>query len=332
VTRFVLGRVLAAIGVLIVLVVAVFSLQRVSDADPVRADLGPSATEEVVAAQRAELGYDDPIPTQVVRYLGQVMQGDLGESIRTDQPVSDDLRRALPATLELIAFAMSVAVLGGVALGVLTTKVGRRTGSVRGSMTAMNAVPPFLIAIVGVLVFSRTLGWLPISGRTQFLDAPTEPTGFMTIDGLLAGRLDVAWDAVMHMIVPAVALSIAPMVAIARVLRMSLLSVQDSDYVRTARSKGIGSRRVLVRHSLRNAAGPALSLTGLLLAGMFAGAVVVEQIVAWPGVGAYLLRSIQSSDYPSIAGVTIVIGLAFVLVNAAVEVVQRLMDPRMSAS
>lgn len=331
-TRFVLGRLLAAIGVLAVLVVAVFSLQRVSDADPVRADLGPTATEELVAAKRAELGFDDPIPAQVVRYLGQVVQGDLGESIRTDQPVSADLRRALPASLELIAFAMSIAIVGGVLLGVATARVGRRSSTVRGSMTAMNAVPPFLLAIVGVLVFSRTLGWLPTSGRSSFLDAPTQPTGFLTVDGILSGRPDVTWDAVLHLLVPAVALAIAPMVAIARVLRMSLLGVQEQDYVRTARSKGIGERRVLLRHSLRNSAGPALSLCGLLLAGMLAGAVVVEQIVAWPGIGAYLLRSIQSSDYPSIAGVTIVIGVVFVVVNAMVEVALRLLDPRMTSA
>ena len=175
------------------------------------------------------------------------------------------------------------------------------------------------------------LGALPASGRTKFLDAPTGPTGLLTLDSVLAGRLDVTLDAIHHLILPAVCAAVVPAVAIARVLRGSLVTTLRSDYVRTARSKGLKERTVVRRHALRNAAGPTLSLIGLLIASLFAGTLIVEQMVAWPGLGAYLLRSISSSDFPAISGIVIMLGIIYVSVNLIVELVQSMLDPRIRA-
>ena len=192
----------------------------------------------------------------------------------------------------------------------------------------LSSAPGFLLALLGILVFYRRLGMLPASGRTSFIDAPTGPTGFLTFDSLIAGRFDVFADALNHLILPATAAAIVPAAAIARVLRSSLLTTMGTDQIRTARAEGLSEGQVTRRHALRNSAGPALSLTGLLVASLFAGTLIVEQIVAWPGLGAYLLRSIDSKDFPAIAGVTLVVGAIYVTLNAVVEIIQSALDPR----
>jgi peptide/nickel transport system permease protein len=325
---YALKRIGAAVVVLLLLTVTVFALQRTSKADPIRAKLGAGATDEQVALERARRGWDDPLPTQLVRYVGDVATGDFGESVRTSRPVNDDLRAFLPASIELIAAIMLVASVLGVALGIFTSRPGSRAGLVRVVMLFLSSIPGFLLTLLGILYLYRQIGLLPASGRSSFSDAPTGPTGFLTIDGLLEGRLDVTVDALHHLILPAVAASIVPAVAIARVLRSSLISTMASDQVRTARAKGLTERQVLLHHGLRNSAGPTLSLVGLIVASLFAGTLIVEQIMAWPGLGAYMLRSIASTDYPAIAGVTLVLGTIYVTLNTAVEIAQSAIDPR----
>jgi peptide/nickel transport system permease protein len=178
------------------------------------------------------------------------------------------------------------------------------------------------------LLFYRKLGWLPATGRTSFRNAPTGPTNFLLIDSLVALRFDVFLDALKHLILPSLCIAIGPAVAIGRVFRGSIVDTMGTDHVRTARSLGLSERRVMRKHAIRNSIGPALSMTGLQVGLMFAGVVVVEQIVAWPGIGLYTVQSIPRLDFPAIAGVTLVLGALFVIVNTIVDIAQTVADPR----
>ncbi|MFN3220124.1 MAG: ABC transporter permease [Acidimicrobiales bacterium] len=327
-----IGFIVRRLGLMLVLLVvlagSVFVLQRYTPADPVRVKLGPNAPAEVVEAERARLGYDDPVPVQFGRYLGDLATGDLGDSLRTRRPVTEDIAAFLPATIELVLGIVLVSAIGGIALALATTGDSRRAAVLRFSMTGAAAAPAFLLVLVALLLFYRNLGWVPNSGRTSYLDAPDGPTGLLTVDSLVAGRVDVFVDALHHLVLPVLAGAIASTVAVARVLRSGLIEVMRADHIRTARAKGLEERRVLVRHALRNACGPALSLAGLLVASMFAGTLVIEQLVAWPGLGAYTVRSIDATDFPAIAGVTLVLGAIVIMVNTTIEILQSVADPR----
>jgi len=325
----VVKRIGSALVVLLALVAVVFALQQTSNADPVRAKLGIAATPELIESTRAQLGMDKPLPQRFVTYLGNAAQGDFGDSIRTNRPVADDLRVFLPASIELVAVIMMIAVVFGLVLGIVTARPTASAGLVRAVTLVSSSVPGFLLAIIGILLLYRQWGILPASGRSSFIDAPTGPTGLLTVDGLIAGRSDVTADALFHLILPACAAALVPAAAIARVFRSSLIDTMATDQIRTARAKGMGERQVVRRHALRNSAGPSLSLIGLLVSSLFAGTLIVEQIVAWPGLGAYLLRSVSAKDYPAITGITLVVGAIFIVMNALVEIVQVRLDPRL---
>jgi peptide/nickel transport system permease protein len=327
--RFVLGRLSSMVVVLLVLAFIVLCLQRYTPADPVRVKIGANASKEVVARERARLGYDDPLPVQYVNYVKDLVRGDLQDSLRTRRPVATDLGKFLPATAELAGFALVAAVLLGGLLGLASAARVRGSGVLRVVMVAGASAPVFLLALLGLLLFYRRLGWLPATGRTSYRDAPTTPTGFLLVDSLLHGRLDVWFDAFKHLLLPGLCVAIGPAVAIGRVLRGSVLGALDADYVRTARAKGLRDRTVLLRHTLRNSIGPALSMTGLQVGLMFAGVVVVESIFAWPGLGLYTIQSIPRLDFPAIAGVTLLLGAGYVIINAIVDILQVVADPRL---
>jgi peptide/nickel transport system permease protein len=325
-------RLAAAVAVLLVLIAVVFSLQQVSPVDPARLIVGDKASEAVVAQARHKLGLDDPLPVQYVRYVGKVTQGDLGKSAVTRRPVSTDLTTFVPATLELVLTAFALAVVLGLLLGIATAAQWRGAGVLRLLMVGGSSLPVFLTGAVGIILFYRHLHWLPATGRTSILDAPTGPTGFLTIDGLLAGRLDVVWDAWQHLILPATCLAMAPAVAIGRVLRSSLVAALRSEYVRTARAKGLSELRVVARHALRNSAGPVLAISGLQIAALFGAELVVEVMFAWPGMGLYTAQAVNKDDFTTIAGITLVLGALYVLANAIVDLLQAAADPRISTT
>jgi peptide/nickel transport system permease protein len=242
--------------------------------------------------------------------------------------VAQDLRAFVPTTLELAAFGVLLALLEALALALLATTRWKVAGLVRFLMISGASSPVFLLAVFGILVFFGKLGILPPAGQTSFFDAPAGPTGFMLIDSLIAGRFDVFTDALQHIVLPAVCISIGPAVAIGRVLRSSLVATLQSDYILTARAKGLSELTILLRHALRNSVGPALSMMGLQLGLMFAGVVVIEDIFAWPGIGYYTALSIPAGDFPAIIGVTLVVGVGYVVINAMVDLLQALADPR----
>jgi peptide/nickel transport system permease protein len=329
---FIVKRLAAAVGVMLVLVAVIFLLQQVSPADPVHAMLGANASPQAIEAKRHELGYDRPLPQQYVSYVTGMLRGDLQMSLRTRRPVTTDLAAFLPATIELAFYGVVMAVILGGALGLLSAGRYRGAGALRFTMVAFASAPVFLLALLGILLFYRRLGWLPATGRTDYANQVTGPTGLLTLDALIAWRWDVFGDAFKHLLMPAFCVAIGPAVAIGRVLRSSLATTMQTDYVRTARAKGLRERTVLFRHAVRNSIGPALSMTGLQVGLMFAGVVVIESIFAWPGIGFYTVQSIPRTDFPAIAGVTLVLGVGYVVVNTLVEIGQAAADPRLKLS
>jgi peptide/nickel transport system permease protein len=321
-------RIVAVVPVLLVLAGVVFLLQQVSPVDPARAVVGEKASREVVERAREEMGLNDPAPVQYVRYLGNVVQGDLGDSAVTRRPVSTDLGTYVPATVELIVVAFTMALLLGTLLGVVTAQGWRGAGVLRLVMIGGSSVPIFLIGLLGVILFYRNLGWLPATGRTAIRDAPDGPTGSLLLDGVLNARFDVVSDAWLHLILPATCLTLGPAVAIGRVLRSSLQHTLRSDYVRTARSKGLGERAVVLRHGLRNSIGPVLSMGGVQIAAMFSGVILIEVIFAWPGIGLYTSQAIAKGDFTTVAGVTLTLGVLYVVANLLVDLLQAAADPR----
>lgn len=330
--RFAVGRLLALLGLMAALVVVVFLLQGISGIDVARAQLGPTASEDLVETRRQELGYDDPVLTRLVRYGSDVLSGDFGTSTRTGSPVRDDIAESLPASIELIGAIMVVAVAAALALAIVSVGHGRAGHAARIAVSVGASAPAFLVALLALVIFYRNLRWFPATGRTSLDSAPVGPTGLLTVDSLLSGNLQAFFDAVWHLVLPATAAALAPACVIARILRGSLIVELDKDYVDVARMKGLSHRQVLVRHCLGNAAGPALSMSGLIVAGLFAGSLIVEQLVAWPGLGNYAYRSIQASDFTAIAGITLTIGAIYLLVNTTVELIQRHIDPRIGSA
>lgn len=320
----------STVVVLLVLVAVVFVLQQVSPVDPARAFVGDRASAEVVERARHDLGLDRPLPVQYVDYVGKAATGDFGQSAVTRRPVSSDIAVFLPATAELVICGFVLAVLLGLLLGVATALRWPGSGALRLLLIGGSSVPIFLAALLGILLFFKEFGILPARGRSSYSDAPTGPTGFLLIDSLLTGRPRVFMDAVEHLILPVVCLSMVPAIAIGRALRSSLQHTLRSDFVRTARAKGMTELRILVKHALRNSVNSTLSIAGMQVAAMFGADILLELIFAWPGIGLYTAQAIKVSDYTSIAGITVTLGAIYVLTNFLVDVGQALADPRTS--
>jgi peptide/nickel transport system permease protein len=326
-TRFILRRLASAVVLILVLSAVIFLLQAVSTGDPVKAYLGANASPAAVAAERQALGLNDPLPVRYVNFIVNLVQGNLGISFRTHRPVLTDLQTFLPATIELVTWSFIIAVILGGIFAVSGALRWRGSAVIRGPLLVLATAPPFLLALGGIVLFYSQLGILPAAGRGP---SETGPTGFLLIDTLAAGDPAGFASAAQHLLLPAVVLAIAPAIAIGRILRSSLESTLDADYVRTAESKGLTPFHVLRQHVVRNSIGPGLSMAGLQLGFMFAGVVVVEQIFSWPGIGNYLAASIPTSDFPAIAGVTLVLGTIYIVANALVDVLQAVADPRLN--
>lgn len=328
--NFVLKRLASAVVIVIVLTAVLFLLEHVSKVNPVHAMLGAGASQSAIKAETHKLGLDRPVTAQYFSYLDGIIHGNLGTSYRTRRPVVSDLATYLPATAELTLYSLILALFLGTILGVMSAGRRKGAGILRMVMITGSSTPPFLLALVGILFLYGHFNLLPASGRLGISNPPTGPTGLFTIDGLLNGQLGVTIDAFKYLLLPAFAVSLGPAVSIGRVLRSSLISSMESDFVRTARAKGLKESKVILRHALRNSVGPALSMTGLQAGLMFAGVVVIEDVFAWPGIGYYTAQSIPTGDFPAVAGVTLVLSVGYVVINAVVDILQALADPRIS--
>jgi peptide/nickel transport system permease protein len=318
----------AAVVIVVALAAVMFILQKLSPVDPVHAMLGPTASPAAIAHEEHVLGLDRPVIAQFGSYLNGLLHGNLGMSYRTRRPVSIDLGSFVPATAELSLYGLAFALILAVILAIGSTLRWPGATVFRLLLMAGASTPAFLLAIAGILLFYSKLGWLPATGRTSYVNPPAGPTGLLTLDGLLHGEPAVTLDALRHLVMPALAIAVVPAVSVGRVLRSSMLSGLQSDYVRTARAKGLSERTVVLRHVLRNCLSAALSMTGLQVGLMFSGVLVIEQIFAWPGIGQYMAESIPAADFPAISGVTLLLGVGYVAVNTIVDILQAVADPR----
>jgi peptide/nickel transport system permease protein len=328
--KFVAKRLVSMVVILLVLSFIVFLLQKLSHVNPAHAYLGANASQAQVKQENHILGYDRPLIDQYFHYVSGVFHGNLEKSLRTRHPVSTDIITFLPATVELAVTGLVLAVLFGAIFGIVSAARFRGAGAFRVLLMSFASAPAFLLALLGILLLSGNLHWLPGTGDTGYTNAPTGPTGMIVIDGLVHGQPAVAWDGIRHLILPAFVVALGPAVSIGRVLRGSLEASMGSDFARTARAKGLKERTVVMRHALRNSLSAALSMTGLQVGLMFAGVVVVESIFAWPGIGLYVDQSIPQADFPAIAGVTLVLGVGYVIINAVVDILQAVVDPRVT--
>jgi peptide/nickel transport system permease protein len=312
VSRFLVRRLLLLVPVLMGVSVIVFLVLHLAPGDPVEIMLGSQATQADRMRLRAELGLDDPLHVQYVRWLGQVVQGDLGRSLWMRRPVLGEVLVRLKATLILTGTALVLSSAGGVALGILSAT---RPNSLLDRASAVASLfgasmPVFWLGIVLMVIFSLTLGWLPASG----MYAPY-------------GGGDLA-DLLRHLVLPALTLAAASVTIVARLTRSAMLDVLGQDYIRTARAKGLVERRVVVRHALENALVPIVTVIGVQAGYLLGGAVLTETVFAWPGVGTLMVQGILARDIPLVQGCVLVVALTFVLVNLSVDLLYVWLDPR----
>jgi len=303
-------------------------------ADPVTANLGQKAMSDpqIVAAFRAEWGLDQPKSVQYLVYLRNLLSGNLGNSIRSRRPVLDDLKAYLPATIELATTATFLGVALGLILGIISAVLRNSLFDFASRFFSLIGIsaPVFWLALVFLLIFYARLHWLPGPGRLDAtLTPPPAVTGFLTIDSILAGDWRVLGNALSHLVLPSIVLASYSMGLITRITRASMLETLNQDYIRTARSKGLHERTVLLRHAFSNALIPVITVIGLSYGSLLSGAVLTETIFAWPGIGRYAYRASSTLDFPAIMGVSLLIAFIFTVINLAVDVLYHFADPRL---
>ena len=332
--RYVIGRLGQLVLVLIGVSVVVFFTMHVLPGDVATLLLGERATAAQLESLRHQLGLDQPVWVQYADFAIEAVRGDLGTSLRSNHTALADVWLAFPVTLQLALSALLLATVIGVPIGVVA---GTRPGSMLDN-TLMTAtlfgvsMPIFWLGLMLLLVFGAGLGWLPIGGLMPVgLDAP-RITGMTVIDSLIAGRADLIAASLRYLVLPAVTLATIPLAMIARITRSEMLATATLDHVRTARAKGMTERRVILRHILRNALIPIVTVIGLQLGLLLSGAVLTETIFSLPGLGRLMVDSILSRDYPVVQAGALFIALVFVLVNLLVDLSYGLLDPRIRRS
>ncbi|HEX4930093.1 MAG TPA: ABC transporter permease [Gaiellaceae bacterium] len=332
--RFVVRRLLLLVPILVGLSILVFLWIRALPGGPAQALLGERATDAQIQQINREYGLDKPIHVQYWRYVQTVGRLDFGTSVTTRRDVTEELRQKFPATVELAMAAMLFSVIFGIPLGFFAAK--RYGGlfdnlSLVGSLLGVS-IPIFFLGIILKYIFAIQLGLLPTVGRIDVLIDLEHPTGFYLLDALIAGDLHAFFDVCKHLVLPAIALGSIPLSIIARITRAAVLDVQNEDYVRTARAKGMSPNIVDRRHVLRNALLPIVTVIGLQVGFLLAGAVLTETVFAWPGIGTWLVDAIESRNYPVLQGGILFVALVFVLVNLIVDVSYAFLNPRIRLS
>jgi peptide/nickel transport system permease protein len=330
--RFVLRRILLAVLVLWGVASIVFVLTRTLPGDPVALWVGPKPSNAQLVQARHELGLDRPLPVQYVSYLREVAKGNLGFSLWTKRPVTEELGRRFSATFELVTLSMFATLVLGLWLGVLCAKKpdGALDRIVRLVALGGAAFPLFLFAMLLQMFFYGKLGWLPLQGR-QGPEAVhhTTITGMKLVDLVLARDFGGWADAAKHIAMPALALTFALLAIVTRIVRSTMLEVLNADYIRTARAYGIGERTINYRFALKNTLITLLTVIGLTYGYALGGSFIVELIFDWPGLGGYAVSAIENNDYPSVMGVTMVYATTFVALNLVIDLLYHVIDPRL---
>lgn len=322
------GLILVVAGVCVI----TFIISHLIPGDPARLLAGDRASDEIVRHIRQQLGLDLPLWQQFARYVDALLHGDLGTSIRTGRPVLEDLKTFFPATLELAFCALLIALLVGIPLGVLSAVYRNRWTDHLVRLMALTGIstPAFWLGLGVIVLFYGKLDWLPGSGRLDdWFDPPTRVSGFYLLDSLLEGNIDVFFNALQHLILPAATLAFVHLGIVARQIRSAMLEQLNEDYIRTALASGLPKFTIVVRYALPNALIPSITVLGLALGDLLYGAVLTETVFAWPGMGAYVVSSIQALDFPAVMGFAIVVSFAYVLVNLVVDLLYLWIDPRM---
>jgi peptide/nickel transport system permease protein len=333
--RYALRRIVLLIPVLVGLSMLVFAIARLLPGDPARLAAGPNATPAEIAEVVRTFGLDKPLPEQYWNYATGLLRGDWGRSIYTRRPVLQDLEVYLPATLELVTAALALAVVLGVPAGVLAAVYRNRWPDVLSRTVSIGAIsmPRFFLALLLQLAFAMWLGWLPLGGRFPLTeDPPPFVTGFLTIDGLLAGDPHATWVALQYLALPALAMCLSPLATITRMMRASTIDALRQDYVLTERAQGLRPHVILFKYVMRNAISATLTVIGLYIGWLLGGTVLVETMFDWPGIGLYATSSILVQDFMPVIGVTLVICVVFVVSNLAVDLLYGVFNPRVRAA
>jgi peptide/nickel transport system permease protein len=331
--RLIVRRLIFLVFVLFGLSLITFGLSHIIPGDPARLMAGPRAGKSAVEKIREQYGLNDPLPAQYVTYVRNLTRGNFGTSFTTRRPVSDDLKRYLPATVELgaIAFVMSTVI--GIPLGILSSVRRDRLPDHIARFISISglALPVFWLAIMAQFVFFGRLGWLPDGARIPIgTDPPPTVTGLYTIDSLVAGDWELFRLSLVHLIMPATVLAYGSLAVVTRMVRGGMLEVLNQDYIRTARAKGIAPQAVIFGHAVKNAMLPTVTSLGLQIGLLLSGAFLVEIVFSWPGIGRYAVEAIQRLDYNATMATTLIIALIFVLMNLVVDILYLFLDPRIA--
>jgi peptide/nickel transport system permease protein len=332
--RFVVRRLLLLLPILFGVSVLVFAWVHELPGGPAEALLGERSTPALVKQYREQYGLDEPLPVQYGKYVKELLRGNLGVSTVSRRTITEEIGTRFPATVELAFAAMLFAVLIGIPLGFFAAKYhGGPTDHLTmvGSLVGIS-IPVFFLAIILKYIFAVRLGWLPTVGREDVLATRSHPTNFYMLDAIIEGDREAFVDAVRHLVLPAVALGSIPLAIIARITRAAVLDVQNEDYVRTARAKGLAPVIVDGRHVLRNALLPISTIIGLQTGLLLSGAVLTETVFAYPGMGFWLRDAIFTRDYPVLQGGIMFLALVFVLVNLLVDISYAVINPRIRYS
>ncbi|WP_028241239.1 ABC transporter permease [Stutzerimonas azotifigens] len=330
--KLVLLRLLQAVPALFGIVLVSFLLTRALPGDPAVYFAGPMADEQSIAEIRQQMGLDRPLPLQFFSYIGDLLQGELGQSISTGQPVLTELASRLPASLELTLFALLLSLLVALPLGILAaTRPNSWVDHLcRVVVTAGVSLPTFFTGLLLLYIFYFLLGWAPSPmGRLDFAYLPPETvTGSFVIDALLAGDPETARAAFAQLLLPAITLGLFTLAPIARMTRAALIQVLEGEFIRTARAAGLARRKVLYRYGLRNAILPVITTLGMVFSFALGANVLVEKVFAWPGIGSFAVEALVVSDYAAVQGFVLCMAVLFVLLNLLIDVIYTLVDPR----
>ncbi|RJR08242.1 ABC transporter permease [Candidatus Parcubacteria bacterium] len=327
---YIIRRILMLIPVLIGMTLVVFSIIHAIPGNPAQIILGQRATKEAMAELTSKLGLDQPLYIQYFSYIKGLLTGDLGESIKTKTAISEEIWPYLAATIELSIVALIIAIIIGVNAGIISAWFQNSWFDYTAMVLALIGVsmPIFWLGLMEQWGFAIMLEWLPTAGRENVRDPVNAITDLYLIDTLLNGRIDQFWDVVRHLILPGFALATIPMAIIARITRSSMLEVMRSDFIRTARAKGLRMFWVIYKHSLKNAVIPVLTVIGLQTGLLLGGAILTETIFSWPGIGRYIFDAISYRDYPVIQSGILVVATFFVFINLIVDLLYAVIDPR----
>jgi len=331
---YIIKRLIWTIPTLFGVTLMVFSMVHLSPGDPAVAILGDKANAQSVQELRAQMGLDKPLYTQYFIYMSNIAKGDFGKSATSYEPVLEEFLDRFPATIELASLAMIIATILGVLAGIVSAVKRYSIFDYTSMFAALAGVsmPVFWLGLILIYFFAVKLGVLPVSGRLGYEFDIEHITGLYLVDSLLVKDYEAFWDALRHLILPAIALGTIPMAIIARMTRSSMIEVMKEEYIKTARAKGCSRFQVVAIHALRNALMPVVTIIGLMFGSLFAGSILTETTFSWPGIGKWLVNAVYQRDFPVIQSATLIIATVFIAINLVVDLLYAVINPKIRLS